>query len=210
LFFQSKHVKSARSFNTSRYLAFSQTGKTSRFREPRHFFKAKSTGLHDKIRFNPVWRERCLKRSFIEIKPFLTSMSSFYLYGKLPMKLATTLFVLSTLIATAAVNAAPMPGHPSPAAAADMMHLPKNTADVSKMQKGKVVSAIPANEYTYIEVTQGKNTLWIAAPATPVKKNNVIRFEDGAVMSNFHSKLLNRTFPSVTFVSRVIITKEKE
>jgi hypothetical protein len=30
------------------------------------------------------------------------------------------------------------------------------------------------------------------------------------VMTNFNSKTLNRTFPSVTFVNRVVVTKEKE
>lgn len=125
------------------------------------------------------------------------------------MKFTTALFALTALIASAAVTAAPPPNHPTPAAAADMMHLPKSMADTELTQKGKVISSIDANEYTYIEVAQGKKTLWIAAPTSKVKKDNVIRFEDGAVMSNFHSKLLNRTFENVMFVSRVVVSKEK-
>jgi hypothetical protein len=77
-------------------------------------------------------------------------------------------------------------------------------------QKARVLSAIDAAPYTYLEVTQNKKTLWLAANAVPAKKGDVIRFDDGMVMTNFHSKTLNRTFPSVTFVSRVVITKEKE
>jgi hypothetical protein len=42
------------------------------------------------------------------------------------------------------------------------------------------------------------------------KKGDVIRFDDGMVMTNFESKTLKRTFPSVTFVSSVVVTKEKE
>lgn len=123
------------------------------------------------------------------------------------MKSVTALFALAALVASVSSHAAPPPGHPTPAAAADMMKLPKGTSDADLPQKGKVLSTIDANEYTYIEVEQGKNVVWVAAPKTaPLKKNSMIRYEDGAVMSNFHSKLLNRTFSQVTFVSRVVVT----
>ena len=46
--------------------------------------------------------------------------------------------------------------------------------------------------------------------ALPVKKGDVIRFDNGMAMTNFHSKTLNRTFPSVLFVNSVVVTKEKE
>jgi len=125
------------------------------------------------------------------------------------MKSVSALCALAALSMSVAAHAAPPPGHPTPAAAADMMKLPKNTADADLSQKGKVISTLNANEYTYIEVAQGKNTLWLAAPTSDVKKDNVVRFEDGAVMTNFRSKLLNRTFPSVMFVNRVVVTNEK-
>ncbi len=117
------------------------------------------------------------------------------------MKLATALFALTALVATATVNAAPQPGHPSPAI--DAQQLPALT------QTGKVVSTIDAKEYTYIEVAQDKKTFWLAAPAIKLKKDTVIRFEDGAVMNNFHSKVLNRTFDSVMFVNRVVAGNAK-
>lgn len=122
------------------------------------------------------------------------------------MKSLTALFALAVLAASVSTHAAPPAGHPSPANAADMMNLPKTAADTDLPQKGKVITSINANEYTYIEVAQGKNTLWIAAPTVAVKKDNMIRFEDGAIMTNFRSKLLNRTFPSVMFVGRVVVT----
>lgn len=122
------------------------------------------------------------------------------------MKSLLALLALTSAFASSAALSAPPPGHPSPAKAADMMNLPK---DGEMTQKGKVVSSINANEYTYIEVAQNGKTIWIAAPLVQVKKDNVIRFEDGAVMSNFRSKLLNRTFPSVMFVNQVVVTKEK-
>jgi hypothetical protein len=126
------------------------------------------------------------------------------------MKSIAALLALSALVASTASIAAPPPGHPSTDAAAAMLQLPKDTADADLPHKGKVVTAIDANQYTYIEVEQDKKTLWLAAPTVAVKKDNVIRFEDGAEMSNFHSKVLNRTFPSILFVSRVVVSNEKE
>ena len=123
------------------------------------------------------------------------------------MKSISALFALAALAAAVSTQAAPPPGHPTPGAAADMMQLPKNTPDEKLPNKGKVVSTIDANEYTYIEVANGKNTEWLAAPKVALKKDTVIRYEDGAVMNNFHSKLLNRTFPSVSFVNRVVPSK---
>lgn len=121
------------------------------------------------------------------------------------MKSISALFALAALVASVSAHAAPPSGHPSPANAAEILQLP----DAALTQKGKVISSLDANEYTYIEVAQGKETLWLAAPTVAVKKNAVVRFEDGAVMTNFRSKLLNRTFASVMFVSRVVVTNEK-
>lgn len=126
------------------------------------------------------------------------------------MKSIATLLVLSALVASAASIAAPPPGHPSAVAGADLLQLPKETSDADLPHKGKVITAIDTNQYTYIELAQDSKTLWLAAPTVAVKKDNVIRFEDGAVMTNFHSKTLNRTFPSVMFISRVVVTSEKE
>ncbi len=79
----------------------------------------------------------------------------------------------------------------------------------SLMQKGEVVSTIDVPQYTYIEVKQDNKTFWLAAPATAVKKGDMIQFDNGAVMTNFNSKSLNRVFPTIIFVSRVVITNGK-
>jgi hypothetical protein len=124
------------------------------------------------------------------------------------MKAISALFALAALVSAVAVQAAPA-GHPSRAMSADMLKAPKNTPDADLPLKGKVLSTVEASEYTYIEVAQGKEKLWLAAPKVAVKKDAVVRFEDGAVMTNFRSKLLDRTFPSVMFVNRVVVTNEK-
>lgn len=86
----------------------------------------------------------------------------------------------------------------------------KSAPEIPLPQKARVLSATNVPQYTYIEVTQNKKTLWLAASTVAVKKGDVIRFDDGMAMANFHSKSLNRTFPSITFVNRVIVTREKE
>jgi hypothetical protein len=118
----------------------------------------------------------------------------------LPILLALAVFSSFTF-------AQPLPsGHP----AVDTKKEGKGAPEAPLPQKAKVLSTIDAAPYTYLEVTQNKKTLWLAANAVAAKKGDVIRFDDGMVMTNFHSKTLNRTFPSVLFVSRVVITKEKE
>ena len=116
----------------------------------------------------------------------------------LPVLLALALFSL-------AAGAQSLPaGHPSVAAKA----AGKGAPEAQLPQKGKVLSTIAADPYIYFEVAQDKKTVWLAANAMAVKKGDVIRFDDGMVMTNFHSKTLNRTFPSVLFVSRVVVSKQ--
>jgi hypothetical protein len=122
------------------------------------------------------------------------------------MKTRSLLFVLA-ISSTAATAAESLPtGHPPVNTAKPGMVTP----ELKLSQKGKVLSIIDVPQYTYLEVTQNKKTLWIAASTVAVKKGDVIRFDDGMAMTDFHSKSLNRTFPSITFVNRVVVTKEKE
>lgn len=121
------------------------------------------------------------------------------------MKSIAVLLALAVCSAAAVAQTLPA-GHPPVDAKKDGKAAP----EAGLPQKAKVVSTIDAPPYTYLEVTQNKKTLWLAANAVPAKKGDVIRFDDGMVMTNFHSKMLNRTFPSVLFVNRVVVTKEKE
>jgi hypothetical protein len=79
--------------------------------------------------------------------------------------------------------------------------------------EGKVLSSIDASKYTYIELTENGKNVWIAAveaAVKKVKKGDTVRFSDGAVMSNFSSKSLNRTFASVMFVGKAEIASIDE
>jgi len=121
------------------------------------------------------------------------------------MKSFAMLFALAAFSASAAAQSLP-PGHPG----VNTTMGGKGAPEAQLPQKAKVLSTIAATPYVYIEVSQNKKTLWLAATALPVKKGDVIRFDKGLVMTNFHSKTLNRTFPSVLFVNSVVVTKEKE
>lgn len=41
-----------------------------------------------------------------------------------------------------------------------------------------------------------------------LKPGSTIRHEDGSVMTNFYSKLLKRTFPSVMFVGHIAVVEK--
>ena len=86
-------------------------------------------------------------------------------------------------------------------------HPPSAVSAASLPNKGKVVSVIDASIYTYIEVSQGDKVIWLAAPAVALKKDDNIRFSDGVEMKDFHSKTLDRTFPSIIFVNAAMLDK---
>lgn len=114
----------------------------------------------------------------------------------------------AVVLAAAQAFAAPPAGHPSPAQAREML-LPDKPPRPSELPNaGQVVSVLHANEFSYLEVRrdQAKASEWIATQKTEIKPGSKIRYEDGAVMKDFYSKLLKRTFPSVMFVDYVAVT----
>ena len=69
--------------------------------------------------------------------------------------------------------------------------------------KGKVLEVIDTSMYTYMHVTGDKGPIWIAASKTSVAKGANISYPNGAAMTNFYSKTLNRTFDSILFIDKV-------
>lgn len=114
---------------------------------------------------------------------------------------ATLLVSTAVIIPAVAAESAPGKTKTTPADAINKQY--PNT--------GKVLEAIDTDLYTYIEVsgkTDKDPTVWLAASKTKIAKGDTIRYGEGAVMSNFHSKTLNRTFSSITFVEKVMpVTK---
>jgi len=106
-------------------------------------------------------------------------------------------------------------GHP----ALDTSKMPQNMTELPKSmqtaqlppltQKAQVLSTINVSQFTYLEVTQDNNTRWLATTTSAAKKGDTIQFDNGTLMTNFTSKILNRTFPSITFVGRVVVSNDK-
>ena len=73
---------------------------------------------------------------------------------------------------------------------------------------GKVLEVMDASIYTYIQVTSDSGPVWLAASKTKVPKGSTISYPNGAVMSNFTSKSLNRTFDKIIFLDKVKVEKK--
>jgi hypothetical protein len=76
-------------------------------------------------------------------------------------------------------------------------------APVGTLHKAKVASTVNAAGYTYIEVEEQGKKLWVAVMGIKVKKGDEVEFPDSAVMENFHSKSLNRTFDRIMFAPAI-------
>lgn len=100
------------------------------------------------------------------------------------------------------------PGHP-PINANALTESPSGVLHADQTQRATVISTIDIPQFTYLEVKQDNQTKWIAAATIAAKKGDVILFDHGETVTNFSSKTLMRTFPSITFVNHVSIAKEK-
>ena len=118
------------------------------------------------------------------------------------------LFFLTVLALSASAFAAEPAAPANPHAG---MKMPAMAAPAVQLtQQGTVLSTISVPSYTYIETMQGKQTVWLAAPTVAVKKGDNIQFDQGMLMSNFHSNTLKRTFASIYFVNRVEVAGKKK
>ncbi len=70
--------------------------------------------------------------------------------------------------------------------------------------QGRVLSVTQAGTYTYLEVDVGGKVIWLASSHTNVSEGEVVRWSDSALMRNFKSKALDRTFEEIHFVSTVL------
>ena len=71
-----------------------------------------------------------------------------------------------------------------------------------------VLNVAQAGGYTYVEVlTQGGDRFWVAGNRTELAPGDKVTWRDGAMMTNFHSKSLGRTFEKILFISKFINAK---
>jgi len=72
-----------------------------------------------------------------------------------------------------------------------------------------VVETMDSGDYTYAKIKAGGDTYWVAAPRTAVKVGDRVEHPQGAVMRQFESKTLKRTFDSILFVDRLVVAPDK-
>lgn len=71
--------------------------------------------------------------------------------------------------------------------------------------KGKVLQTMDSGGYTYLEVEENGQKLWVAVMQTKVKVGDSVEFPDSPPMVNFQSKTLNRTFEKIIFAPGIRI-----
>ncbi len=62
---------------------------------------------------------------------------------------------------------------------------------------------VQTTNYTYCRVAEGAVEYWMAISKLPVEVGQTLYFNQGHEMKDFHSKELDRTFPSVYFIQDV-------
>lgn len=65
--------------------------------------------------------------------------------------------------------------------------------------EGTVVETFDSGGYTYLQLDTGHEKLWAAVGEMKIAVGDRVTLENGPVMSNFHSKTLDRTFPEIIF-----------
>jgi len=73
--------------------------------------------------------------------------------------------------------------------------------------KGKVVETMDAAGYTYVQVDENGQKLWVAVMQTPVKVGDTVEFPDSPPMINFASKTLKRSFDKIIFAPGLAVNK---
>ena len=83
----------------------------------------------------------------------------------------------------------------------------EETKDINEMDAlksephiAKVVDKIPSNNYLYLQVSENKETFWIAVPAMDIDPGETIYFSKYMIMSDFKSDNIDRTFKTILFV----------
>lgn len=76
-------------------------------------------------------------------------------------------------------------------------------------EEGVVLGTIDSEGYTYIEVDQNGQKIWIAANEMKLKPGDKLQFDPGMDMTNFRSSSLQRTFPTMRFVDNLKVVEKQ-
>ena len=88
---------------------------------------------------------------------------------------------------------------------------PKDPPKSEKVQgpptTGKVINALRGGGYTYMKLENDGDQFWVASSVINVKRNDVVAWDGGAVMTDFTSFALNRRFKEIHFVNSIKIIR---
>lgn len=125
----------------------------------------------------------------------------------------TLLVVIVTSLSVAACNQQ-QPTHkvdiaPAQSGAGDNQsaaaHAAPTATDAAESSvKGTVVETMDSGGYTYVNVDTGSEKVWAVAPEFAVKVGDRVTVPPGMPMSGYHSKTLDRDFPSILFVRAIV------
>ena len=81
----------------------------------------------------------------------------------------------------------------------------KDTAQAGALKQVRITDVIQAQSYTYLRVTDALVENWLAVNKQDYKvgADLFVNYTTAVTMENFHSKELNRDFPSILFISQV-------
>lgn len=108
------------------------------------------------------------------------------------------LILAAGVVAGAGVVFAAPPKTGSTAPAPKTPPVSQATQDAGELS-GKVVETMDAGGYTYVCLEKNKKKTWVAVPQTKVAMGSTMSFQPGAVMPNYTSPTLKRTFDSIVF-----------
>jgi hypothetical protein len=106
-------------------------------------------------------------------------------YSAIAVLLATTL--VATAWANNAQNTSPMPGN---------------------VLSGIVLEVKDVDSYTYLRLKTKEGETWAAVGKAQIKKGSTVSIENTMVMTNFESKSLKKTFPTIIFGTLPVSEKE--
>ena len=72
---------------------------------------------------------------------------------------------------------------------------------------GKVVKAMHASGYTYMQVENHGKLFWVAAKMLNVRRNDYVSWTQPSLQKNFNSPTLRRTFDEILFVASATVDK---
>ncbi|MBL4724820.1 MAG: hypothetical protein JKY73_05495, partial [Lutibacter sp.] len=83
-----------------------------------------------------------------------------------------------------------------------------NVSEKLKVHKIVVSEVLDGGNYTYLNVNENGDKYWMAVLSTPAKVGDTYYYDGGAVMKDFESKVLKKTFDFITFADRIRTTEE--